>query len=74
MKSMPSMRPVNDEEEEEDLESPAEADPEAEGAALDMLLVGPAKAEEPTESDPQVLVDEIEDVVAKLRALFPRAS
>lgn len=62
--------PMMEEDEEEDLSGPAESDPEAEEAAIGMLLAGPAKgAEEPAESDPQVLLDQIESAMAQLRKL-----
>jgi hypothetical protein len=69
---MSAMRPVEDED-EEDLSGPVEADPEAEGAAIDMLLVGPSK-EEPGETDPQVLMDDIETAMAQLRKLLARTA
>lgn len=61
-------RPMAEEEEdEEDLSGSAEVDPEAEGAAIDMLLVGPAKGAEPTETDPMALVAEFEGLLEKLK-------
>lgn len=67
---MSAMRPVEDDE-EEDLSGPAESDPEAEGAAIDMLLVGPTSKEESAEAetDPQALVAEFESALDKLRQL-----
>lgn len=65
----PPRRPL--EEDEEDLDGPAESDPEAEGAAIDMLLVGPEKGA-PMDADPQALLDDIEGSMAQLRKLVER--
>jgi hypothetical protein len=68
------MRPELEEEDEEDLSGPAEVDPEAEGAAIDMLLVGPAKGgpESAADADPQALVAEFEATLEKLKQLVAK--
>ena len=61
-----------DEDDEEDLSGPAEVDPEAEGAAVDMLLLGPAKGAEQAEADPMAVVAEFEETLEKLKQLVSK--
>lgn len=70
-KPLASKRPPM-EEDEEDLEGSPEADPEAEGAAIEMLLVGAPKGADAGGSDPQALLDDIESSMAQLRKLVDR--
>lgn len=57
-----------EEEDEEDLSGSVESDPAAEGAAIDMLLVGPSK-EGAEPADPQAVVAEFETTLEKLKQL-----
>jgi len=71
MRPMPGNRPMD--EDEEDMEGPAESDPEAEESAIGLLLAEPAK-EGPmaSSSDPQMLIDDIESSLMQLRKRVER--